>query len=264
MTTARANPTDRRGAFTLIELIGVLAIMSILAAAVVPNAIRALDRASVRAEADNLHNLGEILKIYVSETNSVPSAGNWTTALAPYASANPVDLQYNKRQPTSGGGAIPRRYAYDGTNQRAMFISSMRSNTALPDDATIAANFAAIWSWNSADTSSAYTPAGFNAWVPSLREFLVIERINLKSELPQLQFIFRNQSTKPASYRVYSAAGTQIGATINIPANTFPTYNHRSNQRLCLYDGNGVLNYSFVVSTQPKNFVFDGTNWTPQ
>ena len=51
--------------FTLIEMIGVLAIMAILAAVITPNALRTLDRAAIRAEADTLHNLGDQVKNFL-------------------------------------------------------------------------------------------------------------------------------------------------------------------------------------------------------
>jgi len=162
--------------FTLIEMIGVLAIMAILAAVVTPNALRSIERAAVRAEADTLHNLGEQAKIYQRNTSAEPTAANWnaTTVLASpkYALLSPADLLTNRRQ-------MARVYVPDptATNHRALFLSSMRTGLALPSVANISANFATIW--NTPDGNVPAT-AGWAAagWIAANVEFLVIERVS--------------------------------------------------------------------------------------
>jgi hypothetical protein len=145
----------------------------------------------------------------------------------------------------------------------------MRTGTTLPTAATVSANFNAIWTWNSADTSPTnLPPPSLAAWVPTLREFLVIERVNLSS-VPLLQFELRNQSTTtPIVYRIFGVTGNQI-TWGQVPIRVGTTDGSaspkcRSNQRINLYDSVNNLNYSYVVSTNPKTFVFDGTSWTPQ
>lgn len=175
----KARGPDRRVAFSLIELIGVLAIIAIMAGVIVPNALKSLDRAAVRAEAENLAALGEQLKLYVRDkgalpTTAVPSAvPNWTTQLAAYADLNPSDLWINRRQNT-------RMFVSDPATQRAMFLSSMRSGLPLPAIADVNANFAAIW-----DTPQGQVPstAGWGAWsgMQDAGDHLLIERVNLAS-----------------------------------------------------------------------------------
>ncbi|MBK9991201.1 MAG: type II secretion system protein [Verrucomicrobia bacterium] len=274
MKTKSPQPTPiSQIGFTLIEMIGVLAIMAVLASVITPNALRIIEREAVRAEADSLRTLSEQIKIYIRETGLLPNENNWNTVLATYASANPTDLRFNRRQRTAGAGAIPRLYVPDpvASNQRALFISSMRQDIGLTTTiANVRANFQAIWNWNSADLSPAnLPPPGLTEWTPGIREFLVIERVNLRS-VPALDFIFRNTSTTAAaSYRVYSVTGAIISSgAVPVHAGTTdgtasPNPQCRANQRINLYDGLGVLNYSYVVSTDPKTFVFDGTRWTP-
>lgn len=277
-TTSRKPSPIRPTGFTLIEMIGVLAIMAILAATITPNALRIIERTAVRSEADNLHAFGEQLKLYVCDTGIIPNSGNWDVALAPYASANPIDLLYNRRQKTTGPGAIQRLFVPDlniATTGRAMFLSSMREGIALPTAGNVQTNFQTIWNWNSADTNPLnLPPPGLAAWIPALREFLVIERVNLRS-IPELQFELRNHSTTTnASYRVMGISGNTIPpGVVIVPRATAvgPVITDgssspkcRLNQRINLYDGTGTLNYSYVVGTIPKNFVFDGTSWIPQ
>ena len=270
-------------AFTLVEMIAVLAIMAIIAGTVAPNAIRALDRAAVRAEADKLHSFGEALKLYVCDYTTynnttkvvinMPTGNNWDAQLAPYVSASPTDLLYNSRQATAAANALPRRFAYDATNDRAMFISSMRTldpngRPSLPTSATITTNFAAIWNWDSTNTAvTNLPPACLADWTPSLREFLVIERVSLRSAVPLISITFRNQGSASVTYKVYNTAGNQIGATVTVPigtgSNPLQEY-YRAGQRIVLCNAVGAINYTFVVCNQPKAFKFDGTNWLPE
>ena len=90
-------PLRGQAGFTLIEMVGVLAIMAIMAAVIVPNAIRSMDRAAVTAEQQNLSTLGSQVALYLRDQGVAPTPANWTTALANYAGLSPADLATNKR-----------------------------------------------------------------------------------------------------------------------------------------------------------------------
>ena len=61
--TASLSRVRGAAGFTLIEMIGVLAIMAVLASVLVPNVLHTLDRAALSAEATTLANLGEQTKL---------------------------------------------------------------------------------------------------------------------------------------------------------------------------------------------------------
>jgi prepilin-type N-terminal cleavage/methylation domain-containing protein len=258
-------------AFTLIEMIGVLAIMSILASVLVPNVLKSIERAAVRAETETLHNIGEQAKLYLRDTRTLPTALNWNTVLATYSSLSPADLLTNRRQGT-------RYYIVDpvAANERAMVVSSMRAGVAVPF-ATIAGNFATIWNW---DTRAIplVVPAGWGAWNVDNIEYLVIERINFKSvsNYPVTLKNMTNGALVPggsvvpavtASYRITRADGTVVSQDVTAQATT-PALLLYAKDRLDLYRAAGTpaasLNFTYVVSTTGKTFVFDGTNWLPQ
>ncbi len=62
----------RHDGFTLIELIGVLAVMAILASFIVPNLIGRLDSAARDAEAQNLQTSGQGVELFVRQSRTLP------------------------------------------------------------------------------------------------------------------------------------------------------------------------------------------------
>ena len=216
-------------AFTLIELIGVLAIMAIMASVLVPNVLKSIDRAAVVAEAQTLRSLGAQVKLYLQANATPPTSAippglpNWTTQLATYADLNPADLARNRRQvlrtyvlePVTGSTVSPR----------AMIISCMRSGLTVPPASSINtfARFDDIW-----QTAEGRVPTGASAglwtgWaaVDGSGEHLVIERINLqsiyKTEFATYSVILVNKSlSKAVSYQLTLASGV-VQPVVNLP-----------------------------------------------
>lgn len=255
-------------AFTLIEMIGVMAIMTILAGVLTPNILRSIERAAVRAEADTLHSLGEQVKLYLRDNTVPPTSAvpptlpNWTTQLATYASLNSTDILTNRRQMT-------RLYVPDPVvaNQRAMLLSSMRTGVAMPTAANISANFQTIW-----NTVEGTVPVsgGWGAWNANNIEYLVIERVNLaavyRTDLQTFNVTLNNQAASTVSYQVIQANGTVL-PVVNMAAGstTAPALSLKPKDRINLYSAAGgvSLNYSYVVSNSGKTFDFT-TSWIPQ
>lgn len=286
MKNARNYGRNFRAAFTLVEMIGVLAVMAILAAIVTPNFLHSIERAAVKAEGDNLHALGGEIALYLRDntvmptTTVPPTLPNWTSQLATYSSLNAADILTNKRQ-------MNRLYVPDpvAANQRALLLSSMRTGVALPTYAqvAVAANFNTIW--NTADGKVPAAP-GFAAWgggpAPALDnvEYLVIERVNLaavyRTDLQAFTITLKNLTpiaatpSNPAvpatasSYQVTRANGTvQIAQPVN-PGGASVTLNPMyPRDRIDLYRA-GVLDSSYVISNTGKSIYFNGTNWIPQ
>jgi prepilin-type N-terminal cleavage/methylation domain-containing protein len=265
-----------RGGFSLIEMIGVLAIMAILASVIVPNALRSLDRAAIRAEETSLAALGEQLKLYLRDNSALPSTAippatpNWTTQLASYADLSPTDLLTNKR-------ANNRVYLVDPAapgGRRAILLSSMRQGLNLPAATNIntAARFDAIW--QTADGSVPPTSSwnGWNAWANTANagDYLVIERVNLapiySTDLLTLTVSLNNLGGTTVSYNIVTANGS-TGAAVNVAAGaTAVLTNLHPRDRVNLYTAAGGvgLGYSYVVTGAGKTFDFDGSIWLPQ
>ena len=77
MKNTRLHPPSPAAGFTLIEMIGVLAIMGILAGVLVPNALRAIENAAVAAEVKTLHGLGDQVRTYLRTQGTPPPVATW-------------------------------------------------------------------------------------------------------------------------------------------------------------------------------------------
>lgn len=149
--------TTRFSAFTAIELIGVLAIMSIVATALVPSVIRKIDRATWQRETSDLSVMANGLKMTILKDKVIST--NFVTSIAKY-----LDLSTNQVLATSRGfarlfmvdpkfkvGSIsPYQLPYVQTNNaslinpttnRVMIISTI----ANPPVTTITDTFDTVW-----------------------------------------------------------------------------------------------------------------------
>jgi len=173
-------------AFSLIEMIGVLAIIAIMAATITPNALHMIERAAVHSEADTLRSLGEQSKLFLKANGWAPgmkpgaSPPTWYQDLGAFADINPEDIRINKRQ-------TQRLYVSDpvASTQQVLIISNMRRpDVLLPSTTQISNYFKNIW-----DTPEGKVPGtqpglpaqGWGSWNDDNVEYLVIERVNLTS-----------------------------------------------------------------------------------
>jgi type II secretory pathway pseudopilin PulG len=261
-------------AFTLVEMIGVMAIIAIMASVIAPNALHSLERAAVRAEMENLHNLGGEIGLYMRDNNgALPTegSGNWNSQLATYSSLSTADILTNKR-------GMDRLYVLDPgnatnlANQRALLISSMRNQVVLPTVAQIKASFQNIWV---APENKVPLGAGWGAWIDtspnSNIEYLVIERVSLASvyrnEFQTYPFTLNNSGAVTVSYKIIYANGASPGV-IPMPMGWNTGANPlilKSRDRLNLYSDSAgtTLTYSYVVSNTPKTFTYT-TSWVAQ
>ncbi len=277
---ARDQGKTARG-FSLIEMIGVLAVMAILAATIVPATVRTLDRAAVRAEADNLRAISAHTKLYLRDLGALPPlppSTTWYNALAPYADLSSAELRTNRRN--LARVFIPEPITPPATApQRVILLSSMRTGLNLPTAANIntALRFQTLWDTPENTVPSTASWTGWSAWalVTNAADFLVIERINLapiyQTDLRTYTLTLNNKTAAPsavtASYRVTLANGTPP-RDFNLAAGTTATLTLRPRDRLDLYVPTPAsaanLNHSYVVSSTGKSFDFNGSTWLPQ
>src|SRR2546421_9124286 len=85
-------------AFTVIEIIGVLAVIAILAAMLLPALIRDTDKSVADTEVATLKAYGEAFQRYVTLSRTIPDQTTWVSAVASQLGASPDNILYNTRQ----------------------------------------------------------------------------------------------------------------------------------------------------------------------
>lgn len=259
-------PFPSSPAFSLLEMIGVLAVMAILAAAITPNVVRQLDRSRVRAERDSLHALGSQIESYVRDTGSLPAHGSatadprtWAITLASYSDLSAAQLTRNPRD-------VIRGYVADSTGNRAMLLSGMRNGLTVPSGTTINdTGFQQIWDTPDNQVPPASSWAGWSAWT-GYGDSIVIERINVLALRRTFTAILNNADAlgTTVSYRVRDLSGALGGPATVAPATQASVSSLRRGERVELYNnsgGSGTPTYTWVVSDHDVSLTYDSGFW---
>lgn len=265
--------TRGRGGFTLIELIGVLAIIAILAAMIVPSVIDQMYRAAGGAEEENLATIAEGIRLSAQNTNpkKIPGTvvtacggGNfqeWVCAASAQVNIGPAQINTNpqnlQRYYVWDNGGVPAIPAggYVQTSagtagpitQRIMLLASVGSPIAgVASGAMATANFNTIWNWDGQSQSAAVAAI---VGIPAARlpgDFRV-ERIHLAP-------LFHPITINPADTNDAAAYSIDGGATqwAAIGANVF--FIHGTN--MALLDWTGAATLSTRTATKAASFTF--------
>jgi prepilin-type N-terminal cleavage/methylation domain-containing protein len=186
-------------AFSLIEVIGALAVAAVLSAGIALVSIRSIDQAVSCQEATNLQNLANALQNSILRTRYIPGTNDWYQVIATElgASTNAVLLtSRNTRraflidpnlQIGASSGVLPYAQGTNGSpppqSPRLLILSSLAGSAPLPASGIIPANFGTLW--NTAD-GSLPTNTSFSGW-QGLPEDLRIQRVDLNSLFVKLQ-----------------------------------------------------------------------------
>ena len=211
--------TLQRG-FTLLELIGVMAVIAVLAGALAPSVFQAIDDAYATAETSNLERIGDDLVRYIQTNGAIPSRNidNWTAALATVSDL-PIERIRNNRRgyrrllyfdprfigaPDSNFGGYTQNGGLNAAplSPRVMLISDMQRNVR--NQAANSATFDAIWNQSAGATI-----------VESAT--IKIVRLNLASLFQRVMLVNAN----------VSQAGYQLGSAGTIPGDSIERRDRR-------------------------------------
>lgn len=262
-TEAPARACARCPAFTLLEIVGVLAIISILATAMIPAMMKQMDQAALSKEMSDMASIAAALQSHVLNSKSIPNYNNWVATLSLDA-AMPADTLTNtvRGLPRAflidtngwlGTTNLPFTQSTNGlpvcpTNARVMIVSTLGKALPVSSGKPATASFNDIWNTPTGSTPSTWTTWGGNP------QDLVVQRINLTPLFHRL--ILVNGSVGGTGY--FSIDGS---VPMDMPTNALGWSRYFLDGTIIgLHDTNGTLVAGEVLKSDLSR-VFDNGIW---
>jgi len=273
LSEGEAPPTPARsGGFTLIEMIGVLAVITILAAALVPVVIRQLDQAAWTKEIANLGAISNALTLQIVKSNSIPDQSKWAPTVANWVQWPINDITSNGRYhrryylidpalslPSAGGTGLPYTQTANlgltgaPTSARVMIVSTIAGpNAPVASGVPSAASFNDIWNtpWNATpSTWTTFTGTGYD---------ICIQRLNFTPMFYQLILVNRDPGSPNARFAINGTSST----TTNVPYGTNWNSYYIAGSVVSLYSTN-IFATSYVLERN-ISFVYENGAWGGQ
>lgn len=241
--------------FSLIEMVGVLAIMAIVAAILTPNLGRRISRSNGEKEDKVLEALAEGLLQYVRANQTIPGSTTWTTNIAAFTGltvdevgrVNPSDSStyrvylinpsFSPGSPSSSPvWTQSSTGAASAANATLMILSSHKSKLYLPvksGPAPSQSTYDSIWNWSydpatkssPGESKSAVSESGAgsaqNIWGPTWTgngEYLHVKRINLAPLFQRVTFSNTDYPTNQPLRQVDNAPVTMLDSAAAVDA----------------------------------------------
>jgi len=237
LNRSQAQPgQNARRAFTLIEMVGVLTIMVILAVALLPALIKSTDQLVANQEAATLQFFNNALHRSIQRNGYVPGTTgttNWAYTLATELGMNVSDVATNVRhQPrfflvdpnlNIDGHGLPYVQDANGAtnvpvNPRVIILSSLGVpfTASMVSGVPSAADFNNLWNAADGQLPSASVSL-LNGWKGAGSD-LAVKRINLSPDFVHLVLYYYG-STRPAYYTIETnAAPTPVTGAAGLDA----------------------------------------------
>ena len=216
-----------RRAFSLIEMIGVLAVIAITAAMLLPVLTKTTDSAVAGQETASLQSFGTALQNNILRTRSIPATTNWITVVAGETGLTLSNVAYTVRQQprlllvdTNGFGSLTLPYSQtaagtpnpltNSTLPRFMIVSSL--GTALPallgtNGFPSSTNFNALWN---CPAGTVPTNSPWNTWTGKSSD-VSVQRVSLSTLFARLTL--NNSDPTNALYGIDTFAASNLAAT---------------------------------------------------
>jgi prepilin-type N-terminal cleavage/methylation domain-containing protein len=241
----------RRG-YTLIELVGALALMAIIAAMVTPVVVNQTEIAAVNAETTSLATLNTALVYQVQHNFQIPSATNWAATLGQWlgmpissVATNANGFQRIYVYDTNGFGSFTLPYTQTTgltslpASIRLMLVTSMSTNVPDASGPLSTTEFNAVW-----NTMPGNIPATWTTnWHGNAGD-LLIQRVNL---LPLFNHVVLSAVDTNVFGNFVVQSGTNYSAPVYVLTNSPSANWYFQGTVLALYDTNGPA--SWISST---------------
>lgn len=248
-------------AWSLIEMIGVIAIIAVLSLAIAPALMKQITQANKEAETKMLERLADGLQRSILREHYIPGSSDFAQAIARELGLDQASVLYNRagqqrvylihpgmRIGPNGNSSLPFRQGWQGSvepvNARVMLISSLsvplpagiQSGPAASVDA-----FENIW-----NTAEGNVPSGWTGWGGD-GALLIIRRINLG--LLFVQVALSNNSPDTGRFAIDSDTVAH-----QAPLRTW----YLMNTKLTLYGSNASPQ---EIVRDPVSYVYDNGVW---
>lgn len=265
MTPVVTSNAGRQQGFTLMELIGAMAIVAVLAAVLAPSITDGIDRAYGAAEEDNLRTLVGALEQEVLVNKRIPrqNTAEWTAAVAAYADLPLAQVTFNARGYQRALYVDPQFFSATETtfpgylqttgldsrpfSPRLMLVSDLTRNA--PNAPSTAAAFAAIWD----QTAGATVLEGSK---------VKVERLNLAGHFHRV--LLSNANAGQPAYALENGTTAPIPAAAAGVDGTLTRYVLRATRLAVFfapYPSGGINTSTLVNGDLSLHYATDGTSW---
>ncbi|MCP5521626.1 MAG: type II secretion system protein [Verrucomicrobiales bacterium] len=268
----RCHAGGRRGT-TLIELVGVIAVLTVLLMAVAGGMIRRMVEERQRAEAQRMEEIGGAFRRAVAADKQIPGTNRaaWSAAVAVQlgTAADLVEsnragggriLVYDPGFNVGGVGASGLPFRQQGAGVTNVLSPRLVIVSALePGLPTAALNTQAGFSnlWNRADRQ---LPAGWPAGWPADPENLFVQRVDLSDLFHEIT-LNNVDGYSSAPYAVLTNRLSGTGYANAIPTNAPPVSTHLLHGTPLRLDyGDGTVQ-SMVFVTEAASYTFESGRW---
>ena len=252
--------------FSLLEMIGVMAVMAILAGALAPSVFQMLEEGYQGAEAQSMETVAGALRDYVRYTKTIPAANadRWSEAVAEYAGLSPTRVRLNEKNYArrlyidpdffgGGGTGGDPFYTQDQglavlpVSPRAMFVSDLDSNVSA--NLNTAVRFDDVWN-QTADALIVESKTVF------------VERINLAPLFKRV--ILSNANSGQTGYVLEAASEAAVAAASGGSDGVrtiFVMAGSRLSLRAAPFPGSTTQRQLIVSRDMSLRYETDGATW---
>lgn len=253
--------------FTLVEMLGVLAVMAILAAVVMPSLIRQIDQQSRSAEEKALLRLRQGLERHILRNGGIPDASTFAQSIATELGVSTDNVLTNDRKfrrfmlidpAVTNTVSVPFTQGVWGVTNNlpnllgVVLLSSVSTNLPLTSGfASSSADFSDIWSM----PEGGAPPAA--SW--GRGEDVNVERLNLSALFTTLAL---NYNALTSTNRGRFTVGTSSVVSLPAGASVYQASYLRSTL-IGLHSHTGVANtlQATEVLQKPTSFVYEKDTW---